>query len=476
MFKSVFTKMLFVYILLITVIILIVSSAISRSLNIYFLKSKEQSLLAQADKVKALVQSYEDQKLEHESLNKYIEAVGNVTNTRIVVLNVSENFLERPGIADKIKTVNGIQVFEDIKKILKGETIVKKRQFSAQLNTDVVFVGVPIEKDGEINGVILLFSPLNEVDRALKNIYRVIRYISVFAIIISSIIIYFVSLNISRPILKISSAAKKIADGEFNDTIEVQGEDEIAMLSHSFNYMNSRLQKVEKMRKELIANVSHDLKTPLTSLKCIIEGMIDGIIENHEYDSYLITMHCEIDRLTRLVGDLLELAKLQTGNVKLNRIESDINDIINSIIKTFVITNDEKDVKIDVEIAENVNIIYADVDRLKQILINLINNSIKYSKANPNIKLNVFTRGDSVFFEVIDNGIGISENELPYVFEKFYRVEKSRESKTGGTGLGLSITKNLVELHGGSIKAESKLGYGTKISFNIPNGKYDKFA
>lgn len=287
------------------------------------------------------------------------------------------------------------------------------------------------------------------------------------AMILSGIFIYINSLRISRPIKKIDAAAKKIASGEETADLVVMTQDEIGQLALTFNYMKNKLSEIETMRREFIANVSHDLKTPLTSINGFIEGMIDGVIEPDEYSESFKIIKAETSRLMKLTNDILQLSKIQSGALKLSKDHLSIRNLLDDIVSSVVMGVNDKEVSIGINCSDSLKL-YADKDRLKQILINLISNSIKYSLDKVSIIISAIDKGKYVEFKIIDNGIGIDEKNLKLIFEKFYRVDKSRYSKTGGTGLGLSIVKNLIELHEGRIDVNSEVEKGTEITITIP--------
>ncbi len=229
----------------------------------------------------------------------------------------------------------------------------------------------------------------------------------------------------------------------------------------------SELKKIEKVRREFLANVSHELRTPLTSIRGFLEAMIDGVIDEQEREKYLQIMHQETLRLGRLVSDVLELARLESGKVELERREINLALLIERTLLKLTPQLEEKNLVVKKQISPELPHILADEDRTEQVLLNLLNNAIFFSPQGGEITIGVIRKGEYVEVSIEDQGPGIPEEELPYIFERFYRVEKSRAKKHGGLGLGLSIAKQIIELHGGEIAVESKPGQGSRFYFRI---------
>ncbi|MDI6600346.1 MAG: ATP-binding protein [Thermoanaerobacteraceae bacterium] len=260
-----------------------------------------------------------------------------------------------------------------------------------------------------------------------------------------------------------AGAAREIAEGKFSEDISITGDDEIALLADSFNYMKNQLSRIEKMRQELISNISHELRTPLTTIRGFIQGIMDGMVRPEEERQYLRIALDEVGRMTNLVGDLLELSKLQTGSVKLYKKEFPVKSLMDEAIKGFEMECRDKDIEIRAEVEEEFNIT-ADRDRIKQVLINLIGNAVKFTPAGGHITVSARRSDDRAVFKVSDTGPGIPEENMPFIFDRFYRGDNAGQ----GHGLGLAIAKELVELHGGTIRAESRPGQDTTFIFDLP--------
>ncbi len=226
--------------------------------------------------------------------------------------------------------------------------------------------------------------------------------------------------------------------------------------------------KLDDMRKEFVANVSHELKTPLTSIKTYTETLLDQELEPEEKERFLNVILTEANRMTRLVSDLLQLTKFDYKKIAWNKIYFDLPELVKQICEKHKIQADTKNQILDCYVTSNVPMVYADRDGIEQVVTNILTNSIKYTLEGGNIKVYVGYVHDDAYIKIIDNGIGIPEKDLPRVFERFYRVDKARSREMGGTGLGLPIAKEIIEANGGSIVMKSAVGKGTEVIMKIP--------
>jgi len=226
--------------------------------------------------------------------------------------------------------------------------------------------------------------------------------------------------------------------------------------------------KLDDMRKEFVANVSHELKTPLTSIKTYTETLLDQDFEIEEKVKFLNVILTEANRMTRLVSDLLQLTKFDYKKIAWNKIYFDLPELVKQICEKHKIQADTKNQILDCYVTSNVPMVFADRDGMEQVITNILTNSIKYTPEEGNIKVYVGSVHDDAYIKIIDNGMGIPEEDLPRVFERFYRVDKARSREMGGTGLGLPIAKEIIEANGGSIDMKSELGKGTEVIMKIP--------
>ena len=292
-----------------------------------------------------------------------------------------------------------------------------------------------------------------------------------YAILAATIVVAFISLFFSRsvvaPLRKMTFASQRIAKGKYDERVKVAGEDELAELSGSFNQMAEQLEQVESMRRQLVGDVSHELRTPLTAINGYMEGLIDGVIPA-EVETFQ-QIHTEADRLSRLVDDLQELSRVESKAYVLDLQSVDMSLLVETAIKRLAIQAREKQIDLHSNLPPELPNIYADADRITQVLTNLIGNAIGYTPAGGSVIVSGSKRGDKVQIAVTDTGIGITHEHLQHVFDRFYRVDKSRSRQAGGgSGIGLTIARHLVEAHGGEILVESPgEGQGSTFIFTL---------
>ncbi|MDK0736317.1 HAMP domain-containing sensor histidine kinase [Clostridium perfringens] len=328
----------------------------------------------------------------------------------------------------------------------------------------------PLIKSGEKIGEVRVkfYGPIFYMQNELvflDIVNKIILGIGVLLILASTIMGFIISRSIIRPINKLMTKAKYMSKGEYDKKIEINTDIlEINDLINSINNLSQSIKEQENIRKRLTGDISHELKTPLTNIQSHLEAMIDGIWEPTE--ERLISVKEEAERLSSLVSDMQKLNKYDETSIKLKKDNVNISDIICFVIFQFSNLAKSKNIKIEYE-KKNINL-YCDKDKITQALVNILSNAIRYSNEGSTIFIEERLKDNKVIISIEDQGIGISEEDLKYVFERFYRADKSRTRATGGTGIGLTIVKSIVSSHGGEVKLESKLGEGSKFTIILP--------
>lgn len=319
----------------------------------------------------------------------------------------------------------------------------------------------------EIIAAVYFHTPIPEIQKARSSVFRFFMISVLVSIIISIILVYIFSLKISRPLKQIKSAAKTIAGGEFRKRLNIHSNDEIGELAKSFNQMVEALQNLEQMRRNFIANVSHELRTPMTSMRGFIEGILDGTIPPESQMSYLKIVRDEVNRLNRLVNNLLDLAKMEAGEMKMVSKVFNINELIRMCIIKLEELIVRKNINIKANFEDEEVYVNADQDAIERVAYNLIHNAIKFCHDKGEIIISVEQIKDKVYVSVEDNGIGIEKNETNLIWERFHKSDKSRGRDKMGTGLGLAIVKNIISEHQQDIWVESEPGKSTKFTFTL---------
>lgn len=286
-----------------------------------------------------------------------------------------------------------------------------------------------------------------------------------FAAVVLSLLF---SRSVVAPVRAMSNATQRIADGRYDERLQVTGEDELAQLAARFNQMAEKLNEVESMRRRLIGDVSHELRTPLTAIKGSMEGLMDGVLTADQETFQQI--HAEADRLNRLVEDLQELSRVEARAYPLDLRPLEVSSVVQTVFKRLAPQAESKRIPLGLELAPDLPRMLADEDRLIQVLTNLLGNALQYTPEDGRVTISARQTNHQVQISVHDTGVGISPSDLPYVFDRFYRVDKSRSRRAGGgSGIGLTIARALVEAQGGRMWAESPgNGNGSTFSFTLP--------
>lgn len=303
------------------------------------------------------------------------------------------------------------------------------------------------------------------------NFTAAVNEMTITAVVVSMIVAVIVSLFTSRrivmPIRTMMRASREIAAGHFHRRVVVPSEDELGALAESFNEMAEELELTEQRRLHLIADVAHELRTPLTNLRSLLEAMMDGVMPADE--GTFLSMHHEVMRLQRLVQDLQELSRAEAGEMTMHPERVEPATLVSGVVDRLGIQFQNKGVALHVSLAPDLPRVWADPGRVTQVLINILGNALQYTPEGGEVWVTVRPAGDEVLFRIRDNGRGIPAEDLPHLFERFYRVDKSRARTSGGSGIGLTISKYIVEAHGGRIWAASEgLGRGSTFSFTLP--------
>lgn len=298
-----------------------------------------------------------------------------------------------------------------------------------------------------------------------RRVNRIILLAAILVAIITIIISLYFSRYLTRPLIQMNKIAGKISKGDFNHHVEISGNDELAELGYSFNAMVAKLKYLEKIRKESTSDLAHELRTPLTTINSYFEGIKEGIIKFDE--TTIREIEEKLQRLISLVNRLGDLANAEKRIINSQEELVSISDILKNIIKRYKILASRNDIKLDYSIQPGLNIT-ADPKNLETIIINLISNALKYTPEKGEVYISLEKVEKKLILKVSDTGIGISEDDLPYIFERFYRADKSRSTKTGGTGIGLTITRELIQSMNGTIDVSSQ-GKGTKFTVQLPN-------
>lgn len=320
-------------------------------------------------------------------------------------------------------------------------------------------------------GYVYMFYKTDVLRETVSVIKILIIVTSIGTVLVGFGIIGFLSKRITQPLLSMKEATIRIAKGEYKQEIPSKGKDEMAQLAYSIKQLGEHLQYYEDTRNEFLSAVSHELRTPLTYIKGYSDVLSKGLIKDKkEQAEYLAIINRETKRISFLVNDLFEMSKMQGGRFQLQKELADVHVIIEKVISSLRPVLVKKGLELKINFSEMIPSIQMDVQRMEQVIYNLIENALKYTE-NGTISIHSYVNNDFVVIGINDTGIGIPSRELPKIWERFYRIEKSRARKTGGTGLGLYIVKQIIDAHHGYIKVTSIENQGSAFSIYLPKEK-----
>ncbi|MFQ6058461.1 MAG: sensor histidine kinase [Anaerolineae bacterium] len=317
--------------------------------------------------------------------------------------------------------------------------------------------------------------PLRDVRGAWRELAPSLIWIGGLALVVSVVVGFFLSRSITRPLEAMTVASEEMAQGRYEQEIAVEGADEVARLARAFNTMAREVARAHRMQRDLVANVSHDLKTPLTAIQGFAQALLDGTAQDEEaYRKSARIISEEAERMSRLIHDLLELARLESGQAAMVKEPMDLLEVLSACAEKFAPRADQEEVSLKLSLPPTLPQIRGDAHRLEQAFTNLLDNAFKYTPAGGSVELAAYqTSEENVEVVVADTGVGIPPEDLPRIFERFYRIDKARtggqaRGRSSGTGLGLAIVKEIVQAHGGRITAASQEGRGSRFTVTLP--------
>ena len=482
MFKTSFSKYIVAFTVIILVSFIMLSGIITSIIGNHLTKDKEDSLHGTAEVISG--------QREH-SGNTNLEVFVNTGIAKGIVLSVLN-----------LKTDFDILISDDTGKVLlttigmaeggdpiirgelgsipldaffeqEGDRLVYRGDFDGYLPEHSIVMSKEVKNEaGEKCGFVFVLSSTASEDRLITVSRRAVFNSSIWVMLAAVIATYFITERIIHPLRVMKGAAKSFAKGDFRARVTVYGSDEVAELATAFNNMAESLDNLEKMRNSFLASISHDLRTPMTTISGFIDGITSGAIppERHEY--YLGIISAEVHRLSRLVSQILDVSRLESGDRKFNFTDFDIAEVARLVLISFEQKIEDKRLEVDFDAESDEMYVKADKDAIYQVIYNLCHNAIKFSSEGGLFRIKIETlREKKIRFSVYDEGETIAPEELSSVFDRFYKTDKSRGKDKNGVGLGLYIVKTIINMHDGEISASSEQGEYTEFAFEIPFGE-----
>ncbi|NLT94578.1 MAG: cell wall metabolism sensor histidine kinase WalK [Clostridia bacterium] len=581
--NSIIGKLWISMVALIVIVLVLLSLGLSGLLEDFYFSQIAEELVGQGIEIARVIGTATDSR----QLTVQLDLLTNITNAHIMLVDKS-------GVVEACDSMMGMSSgaffgTEDFEKVFQGE-IVTKRGYHYHFDAPMLSAAIPIYEGQEINYALTLYRPVAPISKTINSMRWLVVYGAIGAILLASVVSFFLSRTLSRPLVQMNKVATEMAKGNFEHKIKVNSKDEVGLLGTSLNYMSERLKnniselshekkklenilasmsdgvitldasgkiilinppagnllmksmhnfnsgqnfldslipadfksmfekvyiekkmqkkdieiagkiisvrmtpllderqsligvvgilqdvtkdrELEIMRRDFIANVSHELRTPLSLMQGYTEAMLDGMAEDVEKRNKMLSIiHQETLRLKRMVDELLDLSRLQTGNFTLNKQELNFSEILFAIEEKYKPKVENTGIDFKIEIEPDLPPVYADHDRMQQVLINLIENALRHTDKGY-ISISAYKENEQVCVEVTDTGTGIAPEDLDFIWERFYKADKSRQRSKGGTGLGLAIVQNIVKAHNGKVWVRSEVGKGSTFGFCVPINK-----
>lgn len=355
---------------------------------------------------------------------------------------------------------------EAVETVLGGEVYNRQKVFIREQG-NAYTVGVPIRSDRQIVGGVFVTARQVRIGSEFGGILPSFLMWGILVLILAVVILYFVTKQITRPLYEMAIAARSYSKGDFSRRISVAPEGELGTLAATFNQMAENLDRLEATRREFIADVSHELRTPMTTIGGFIDGILDGTIPPESEQKYLLLVSEEVKRLSRMVNNLLDVAKIQSGEITYQIEPFDLTELAYRVMLTMEDRIAERGIELTHTLPEESIYVLGDHDAIHRVVYNLMDNAVKFTADQGKIHLGIFRRDGKAYFSVRNSGAGIPEQEAGKIFERFYKTDKSRGENRKGVGLGLYMVKNIIEAHGEDLYVSSKEGAFAEFSFSL---------
>ena len=463
--KTLYLKFVLAYFIFGVFSFIVVTTFVPNMTKEHLIREKAENLYAEATLIAGTYASglYASE-TDLETVKMQLDALSVYMQSTIRIINPSGRLVLDTNIPLNVEEVVMIENFDPT--VTYGSYYIIG-DFFGSFESDMLTVLAPITYNYKVRGYVVIHCDMNDIQQSCNSLLN-ISYISlVVLLLLSLIILIFFTEIVYIPLRKITHATEQYAAGNMHYEFQVESEDEIGYLAACLNYMASQIAGAEDDQKKFVANVSHDFRSPLTSIRGYLEAMLDGTVPPEMHQKYLEIVLNETERLTKLTNSLLTLNNLNTKGMLLDQTDFDINRIIRSTAASFEGTCRKKTMAIELILTGDEMYVHADMDKIQQVLYNLIDNAIKFSHHDSVIKVETSLKKNKLFVSVKDTGIGIPKDDLKLIWNRFYKSDLSRGKDKRGTGLGLSIVKEILNSHGENINVISTEGVGTEFIFSL---------
>ena len=488
MFKSVFTKYMSVFVLILLLSFLILTTILSALVNGYNIDEKMRAMTDAAHSVSMyLVNAFNESALgdfdeylytQGSRLTPFINLLSyNVDNMVLWIIDADGQTVftggSKPegGENSALPSPNGRYILpRSVQSTLMEEGYVSGNgTLDGFFQTSHCTYGVAIRtSDGQFVGAVVASTETDGMSELLEAMNKTVLMSTLWVMLAALIAVYFMTERMVAPLRTMSRAARHFASGKFDVRVPVTGSDEIAELAQAFNNMAEGLAAIDEMQRSFIANVSHDLRTPMTTISGFIDGILSGAIPQEKQEYYLGVISSEVRRLSRLVSTLLDISRIQAGERKFTMANFDVCELSRQVLISFEQKIEARSLDVSFECDDEHMEVSADRDAIHQVLYNICDNAIKFATDGGKYQIRITERDHKIYVSVFNEGVGIPEADLPHVFDRFYKSDKSRGLDKTGVGLGMYISRTIIEAHGEKIWAESEAGKWCRFTFTLP--------
>ncbi len=475
MFKTLFSRMLVTYLAVTLGLLLLLGVILGAMFQNQYITEREQELYREADEINSIViNKYLDDdkrpvaKEELQTIARKYDALIQIQFTDSAYGRVE--FMDA-GSTDKWSGTEAVEISDIVETIIdqKPKPSVSRRMYKDVLDIPIMTLSMAITDDAGNNiGALLLHIDISSLNESIKKVYLDLLITTLIAVILAFLAVCYITVRMTKPVVEMNNAVKRFTKGDYDARVKVRGSDEVGQLGKSFNDMADEINNLEQSRRSFVANVSHELRSPLTSMRGFLEAIEDGTIPPEEQQHYLQIVIAENKRMSSMVNDLLDLARIESGQTVFKPERFDVHDLIVRTLLTFEARITTKELDVNVDFPQDRMFVWADQNQIAQVIRNLVDNAIKFTPDHGRLAVSTSANRRMVVVRIQDSGQGIAQEDVPHVFDRFYKGEKAH-TPTGvaSTGLGLSIVKRIIEQHGQSIYVESRLGKGAAFIFTL---------
>lgn len=464
--KTLYLKFLLAYVIFGFFGFVVVATFVSSMTMEHLKRDKADALYKEATLIaNTYLADLYDNETSLDTVKKQLDALDTYLSATLWIINPSGRMVLNSKAPLDVENETVISGFDPT---VTGGSYYAIGDFFDSFTEDQLSVFAPITSDYRVRGYVVIHYPMSNIIASCNSLLNISYLMLVILFLLSLIILFFFTEMVYLPLRRITEATEQYLAGNMHYEFQVDSEDEMGYLAASLNYMASEIARSEDDQKKFVANVSHDFRSPLTSIKGYLEAMIDGTIPPEMHEKYLNIVLNETERLTKLTNSLLTLNNLNTKGMMLDKSIFDINSVIRSTASAFEGICKSKTIAIELILAGDKLHVNADIGRIQQVLYNLLDNAIKFSPSDSIIRLETTEKHNKVFVSVKDSGIGIPKDDLKMIWDRFYKSDLSRGKDKKGTGLGLSITKEIINAHGEHINVISTEGVGSEFIFSLP--------